>query len=92
VETLKTTLEKKEEELHKHVNHLNTELQEKLGRPEEDLKPLIQMEEVEYQKYLDTQGKMIEDWKSSAMSSITQQREDIAEKIKVNRKKIIVFP
>ena len=45
--------------MNSHVNKLNTELQEKLGRPDEDLTPLLKMQEIEYQKYLDDQSKKI---------------------------------
>ena len=83
METLKAGLETKELELKDYSNQLASELKTKLGKPEESFKPVLAMEQSQFQQYLQTQSAAIDEWKANAVNSLMQQKCDLEDKIKV---------
>jgi len=81
---LKTALEKKQEEVLSYGNTLLAELEEQLGNPDEDLKPLLRMGEDQFQLHLKSQSDSIKEWKLTTLASIATQREQLSSKIKVS--------
>jgi hypothetical protein len=62
---------------------LTSELEQKLGCSEEELKPILVMEESKFQEYLDEQSKKIHNWKSTTISALQKQRDTVVDKMKV---------
>lgn len=83
VDVLKTALEKKQGEMLTYADSLHAELKEKLGNPDEDLKPMLTMEDEQFQHYLKLQADKINQWKADALSAVGRQRDSIATKLKV---------
>lgn len=63
------------------VDRLTSELQEKLGKSEEELKPVLLMDDSKFQEYLDEQSKKIDNWKANAVAALQKQTENVVSKM-----------
>lgn len=83
IETLRTSLETKQQDVVDLENRLSDELANKLNQSQSEIKQLLTADDTKFQEYIDEQSRKITQWKSNTYNALLKQKGSIHEKLAV---------
>ncbi|ODN02360.1 Kinesin-like protein KIF16B [Orchesella cincta] len=81
IETLRASLDSKQQEVVTLENRLSEDLATKLDQSHSEIKQLLVMDDTKFQEYVDEQSRKINQWKSNTYNALLKQKGNIHDKL-----------